>query len=167
MTNFKDYLRVQREEAEPSFRVEQALASSVSSEWASLKQRVRELAEGESFDGERFLWSPYPAPYPEYLLLWEVAASFRDRGVLEGVPRNCAVRFGQRPLPADQLWAETEMLPTEVWHLEPQGKTEGIEWAIHELRENVSNEELANRVLIGFLEYYKRYRAAFRMKFGV
>lgn len=165
MTNFKEYLRGQREESEAIVRGNEVLAAGAAMEWKRLKQRVRELAEGESYNGEPFLWSPYPAPYPEFLHVGKVAVSFHDRGLQGGIPQKCMISFGRRPLPPNEMWNDDEALAIEYWHIEPQGKAGRVEWSIRELQENIPTEQLADKILIAFFEYYKRYDAAFRIKY--
>jgi hypothetical protein len=168
MTDFKEYLRVQKEASEATLRDKQALNTGAVEAWSQLKKSVHDLAAGESYDGEPFQWSPYPAPYPEFLLVKNknVAVSFHDRGVREGIPQNCMIRFGRRPLSPNNIWSDDEALPQETWHLNPIGQAGKVAWSIAELKKSFSTSELANEILIQFIKYYEKYSAAFREKYG-
>jgi len=121
MTDFKEYLRVQKEASEATLRDKQALNTGAVEAWSQLKKSVHDLAAGESYDGEPFQWSPYPAPYPEFLLvrirMWRLVSMI---AVCEkGIPQNCMIRFGRRPLSPNNIWSDDEALPQETWHLNP------------------------------------------------
>lgn len=165
MTDFKQYLRAQEEASEASKRDKQALQAGAVEEWSRLKERVHELAKGESYDGKPLQWSPYPAPYADFLHIDKVAVSFHDRGVRGGLPQDCIVRFGRRPLPPNEIWSDDEALPPEIWHLNPLGQAGRVAWSIVELNKSFPTSELADEILIQFIEYYKRYSAAFREKY--
>jgi len=162
MTNFKDYLRAQKERSAST--PEGTALSRPTEEWAQLKQRVRELAAGESYDGEQFLWSPYPAPFPEFLALGNVALSFNHRG--RSASSGYTVSFGQRPLAPSEVFSSSKALEIEYRHLEPQASAHDFVWSAEEYKNNFSTEELADKLLIEFLEYYKRHLPSSQTKFG-
>ncbi len=166
MTDFKEFLRAQREKSQAIVRDKEAVAIGAAQEWLRLKQKVRELADGESYDGEPFQWSPYPAPYPDFLAVKNLSVSFLDRGMRGGIPQNCMIVFGRRPILPNQVWSDDEALPAEVWHLNPLGQEGRVAWSITELKKSFPTSELADEILIQFIKYYERYEAAFREKYG-
>jgi hypothetical protein len=165
MTDFKEYLRTQKEASEAITRDKEAVASGAAAEWSRLKQRVRELAEGESYKGAPFQWAPYPAPYPDFLHVGKVAVSFLDRGTPGGLPQDCMICFGRRPLPPNNVWIDDEALPPEIWHLNPLGQAGRVEWSIAELKKSYPTKELADEILVKFIQYFDKYDAAFREKY--
>ena len=75
------------------------------------------------------------------------------------------IRFSRRPLPASEFWNDDEALPAEFWHMSPRWNTGRFEWTVQELKRSLTTDELAHEILIALVEYYKRYRAAFRTRY--
>jgi hypothetical protein len=160
MTEFKEYLR-SREMSEAR-REEELDVSKMTAEWTRLKNNVRALADGETYKGDRFEWSPYSAPYTDFVRLGNVAAIFRDSRSLPSTPLACEVFIGRKPLAASEMWVEDEAPAPQLWHLEPRDQNGQMTWQVKELRKTISTEELANTILLALVRFFDDYAAFYR-----
>ncbi len=129
-----------------------------------LKGLVSRFAlDNKEFLGYKFEWSPYPAPRSEFLKLNNVAVTFTDGGVKNGVLLNCRVHFARRPLkPGGETWAsENSALDPIAWSLEPVMQGDSVAWWIPELRKTLSSADLAEKIAIELSRYHAAYEEAY------
>lgn len=161
MTDFKEFLRSE-EANDEGRRGENPNMSRMVGEWSLLKDKVRVLAANESYKGKPFEWSPYSAPYADFVRLGEVAAIFRDSRSLPDTPLACEIFIGRRPLAANELWIEDEAPSFQILHLGLHEQNGQMAWQVKELRKTLSTDELANSILLALVKYFDEYAAFYK-----
>jgi hypothetical protein len=155
--NFDDFA----EERNNRARDEAMLASAAMPEWGVLKGLVSQFAlDGKGFGGHRFEW----APYPEFLRLDQVAATFSHHGARNGVPQDCQVHIARRQLNSGEIWVsgDSPLDPIE-WSLVPEMRDEIVLWRIPELGgKTFTSAQLAEKIAIEFSKYQEAYAEAYR-----
>jgi len=81
-----------------------------------LKDATKALTAGKTVDGNPFQWAPYSASYPDFLQLKDVAATFFDRWIRNGVPQACSIRFDRNASGPQGVFLEDKSpVAAEVW----------------------------------------------------
>jgi hypothetical protein len=145
-------------------RDEAMLAKETMPEWIVLKGLASQFAlDGKEFGGHNFEWAPYPAPYPEFLRLDQVAATFLHHGTKNGIPLECQVHITRRPLKSGEVWisGDSPLEPIE-WSLVPEMRDGTVLWRIPELGKTFSSAELAEKIAIELSRYQEAYVEAYR-----
>lgn len=159
---FDHFLNERKAQQGEQKTAEQIISEGAAHEWQRLKAMTRSLTAGKEVDGNPFEWSPYGAYYPDFLRLKEVAASFFDRGVRNGVPQGCSIRFDRRsPEPNAMFLEEKSPVAAEVWALEFQTDGRAVIWWVKELGKSLTSAELAAQVGIRLVKQYESYEHAF------
>jgi hypothetical protein len=156
MTNFKEYLRSQKQNDYAAHNDAES-AAKMAAEWSLLKEKVRALSANEAYKGEAFEWAPYEAAYTDFVKLKNVAAIFRESRSLPDIPLSCEVLFSRRPLAANQVWSVEKAPPAQLWHLAWHAQEGEAKWQVKELRKNLTAEDLANEILIALVKYFNEY----------
>lgn len=142
---------------------EEVIIQGTAAEWQSLKDATKALTAGRIVEGNRFEWRPYSAFYSDFLQLKNVAAIFIDRGIRNGVPQACSIRFDRNASAAQGIFLEDKSpVAAEVWSLEPRAKGPNILWHVKELGKDHTSSELASQVAIRLVKQFEAYEAAFR-----
>jgi len=163
--SFEDFLR-KRNDAKSMEAGERALfRAEASQEWQRLKDQLRAMTEGKSLGGDVFEWSPYPAPYPDFLKLRDVALSFETGLVVADVMPKYRIVFCRRPLRVNEMWANHEPIPAERWWLTLEMEEGAIYWNVKELRVRKNTSEFADYVAVHLVEYHQRYIEALKAKY--
>jgi len=158
--NFDDFAEGRNKRA----RDEATLAREMMPEWIVLKGLVSQFAlDDKEFGGYKFEWAPYPAPYPEFLRLDQVAATFSHHGTRNGMPQDCQVHIARRQLKSGEIWvnADSPLEPIE-WSLVPEIRDGIVLWRIPELGTTFSSAELAEKIAIELSKYQEAYTEAYR-----
>ena len=153
----------EREARQNQFRsAEEVVVQGAAAEWQSLKDATKALTAGKSVEGNRFEWRPYSAYYSDFLQLKNVAAIFIDRGIRNGVPQACSIRFDRNASgPQGKFLEDKSPVPAEVWSLEPRAEGQNVIWHVKELGKNFTSTELASQVAIRLVKQFETYEAAF------
>ena len=141
---------------------EEVVAHETAAEWQNLKDATKALAFGKTVEGNRLEWRPYSAYYPDFLQLKNVAAIFIDRGIRNGVPQACSIRFDRNASSPQGMFLEVKSaVAAEVWSLEPLSEGQNVIWHVKELGKNFTSSELASQVAIRLVRQFEEYEAAF------
>jgi hypothetical protein len=141
---------------------EEVVAHETAAEWQNLKDATKALAFGKTVEGNRLEWRPYSAYYPDFLQLKNVAAIFIDRGIRNGVPQACSIRFDRDASSPQGMFLEDKSpVAAEVWSLEPLSEGQNVIWHVKELGKNFTSSELAAQVAIRLVRQFEEYEAAF------
>ena len=141
---------------------EEVVVQGATAEWQNLKDATKALTSGKTIEGNRLEWKPYSAYYPDFLQLKNVAAIFIDRGIRNGVPQACSIRFDRNASGPQGVFLEDKSpVPAEVWSLEPQAEGQNVKWHVKELGKNFTSAELASQVAIRLVKQFEAYEAAF------
>jgi hypothetical protein len=163
--SFEEFLR-QRNDARSMEAGDRALfRTAAEKEWQRLKERVRQITEGKMLGADPFEWSPYPASYPDFLKLKDVALSFEAGTVVGDAPQKYRVVFSRRPLRSGEMWADREPIPAERWWLNVEADAGVLYWSVKESRVRFSTEKFADHVAMQLVEYQQRYRDAVKAKY--
>jgi hypothetical protein len=102
---------------------EEVVVQRAAAEWQNLKDATKALISGKTVEGNRLEWRPYSACYPDFLQLKNVAAIFIDRGIRNGVPQACSIRFDRNASSPQGMFLEDKSpVAAEVWSLEPRSE---------------------------------------------
>jgi hypothetical protein len=163
-SEFDEFLKEREEKKNQSLTAADVVAQRAAAEWRHLKDLTKALTAGKAMDDNPFVWAPYNAPYPDFLQLKNVAATFIDRGTRNGIPQNCSVRFDRNASVAQGVFLEDESpVPAEVWSLEPRAAGQNVVWQVKELGKSFTSPELASQVAIRLVKQYEAYEAASRL----
>jgi hypothetical protein len=152
-----------RETKQDQFRsAEEVVVQGAAAEWKSLKDATKAMTASKSIDGNPFQWAPYSAPYPDFLQLKDVAAIFIDKGIRNGVPQACSIRFDRNASGHQGVFLEDKSpVSAEVWSLESRAEGQNVIWHVKELGKNFTSSELASQVAIRLVKQFEAYEAAF------
>jgi Fic/DOC family len=163
-SEFDEFLKEREEKKNQSLNAADVVAQRAAAEWRHLKDLTKALTAGKAIDDNPFVWAPYNAPYPDFLQLKNVAATFIDRGTRNGVPQNCSVRFDRNASVTQGVFLEDESpVPAEVWSLEPRAAGQNVVWQVKELGTSFTSPELASQVAIRLVKQYEAYEAPSRL----
>jgi len=96
------------------------------------------------------------------LQLKDVAAIFIDRGIRNGIPQACSIRFDRNASGPQGVFLENKSpVAAEVWSLELRVKGQNVLWHVKELGKNLTSSELASQVAIRLVKQFEAYEAAF------
>jgi hypothetical protein len=141
---------------------EEVVAHETAAEWQNLKDATKALTLGKTVEGNRLEWRPYSAYYPDFLQLKNVAAIFIDRGIRNGIPQACSIRFDRNASGSQGVFLEDKSpVAAEVWSLELRGEGQNVIWHVKELGKNFTSPELASQVAIRLVKQFEAYEAAF------
>jgi hypothetical protein len=141
---------------------EEVVVKGAAAEWQNLKDATKALTSGKTIEGNRLEWRPYSAYYPDFLQLKNVAAIFIDRGIRNGVPLACSIRFDRNASGPQGVFLEDKSpVAAEVWSLEPRAEGQNVLWHVKELGKNLASSELASQVAIRLVKQFEAYEAAF------
>jgi Fic family protein len=162
VSEFDEFLS-SREAKQDQFRsAEEVIAQGVAAEWKSLKDATKAMTASKAIDGNPFQWAPYSAPYPDFLQLKDVAVIFIDKGIRNGVPQACSIRFDRNASGPQGVFLEDKSpVSAEVWSLEPRAEGQNVIWHVKELGKNFTSSELASQVAIRLVKQFEAYEAAF------
>jgi hypothetical protein len=142
--------------------IEEVVVKGAAAEWQNLKDATKSLISGKTVEGNRLEWKPYSAYYPDFLQLENVAAIFIDRGIRNGVPQACSIRFDRNASSPQGMFLEDKSpVAAEVWSLEPRSEGQNVIWHVKELGKNFTSSELASQVAIRLVKHFEAYEAAF------
>jgi hypothetical protein len=134
------------------------LARDTAPEWIMLKGFTESLAvDGKGIESDKFEW--VADEYEPRVVLDKVAAIFQTR-MKNGMPIECRLRFGRKPLGPGQQWAnEKEPLTPVVWILKPMVVGDDIHWSVPEASETpLSSAELADQIAILLAKFHLAYK---------
>jgi len=141
---------------------EEVVVQGAAAEWQNLKDETKALTAGKIVEGNRLEWRPYSAYYPDFLQLKNVAAIFIDRGIRNGIPQACSIRFDRNASGPQGIFLEEKSpIPAEVWSLEPRAEGPNVVWQVKELGKSFKSSELASQVAIRLVKQFEAYEAAF------
>ena len=141
---------------------EEVVVHETAAEWQNLKDATKALTSGKTIEGNRLEWRPYSAYYPDFLQLKNVAAIFIDRGIHNGVPLACSIRFDRNASGPQGVFLEDKSpVAAEVWSLEPKAEGQNVVWHVKESGKNLTSSELASQVAIRLVKQFEAYEAAF------
>ena len=164
MTNneFDKFLSEREARQNQTRSTKQVVVQGAAAEWQYLKDTTKALTLGKTIEGNRLEWRPYSAYYPDFLQLKNVAAIFIDRGIHNGVPQACSIRFDRNASGPQGVFLEDKSpVAAEVWSLEPRAKGQSIVWYVKELGKNFTSVELASQVAIRLVKQFEAYEATF------
>jgi len=165
MTDFDEFLQKRNAAESMKARDTILLFSDAGKEWQRLKDRVREITDGKSLGAEKFEWSSYPAPYPDFLKLKDVAATFIVT-VAAGIPaQNFRIVFARRPLRANEMWVDDEPIPAKTWLLNLEATNGIFYWSQKQSAVKWTTEGFAGYIAQQLVEYYEAYTAALKAKY--
>ncbi|WP_263350644.1 hypothetical protein [Acidicapsa acidisoli] len=163
--SFEEFLR-QRNEAKTLEAGDRALfRMAAEKEWQRLKERVRQITEGKMLGADLFEWSPYPASYPDFLKLKDVALLFEAGTVVGDAPQKYRVVFSRRPLRSGEMWADREPIPAERWWLTVEAESSVLYWAVRDSRVRLITEKFGDHIAMQLVEYQQRYMDAVKAKY--
>jgi Fic family protein len=161
-SEFDEFLREREDKQIQSLSAAEVVAQRAAAEWRHLKDLTKALTAGKAIDGNSFQWAPYSGPYPDFLQLKNVAATFIDRGARNGIPQGCCIRFDRNASVAQGVFLEDESaVPAEVWSLEPRADGQNAVWHVKELGKRFTSSELASQVAIRLVKQFEAYERAF------
>jgi len=163
--SFDEFLR-QCNDAKSAEDGDQALLrAAAAQEWQRLKDRLRRITEGKRLGADVFEWSPYPAPYPDFIKLKDVALCFESGTVVGDAAQKYRLVFSRRPLRSGEMWANAEPIPAERWWLALEAENGVLHWLVRENRLRMKTEEFADHAAMRFVEYHQRYAAAVKARY--
>jgi len=163
--SFEEFLR-ERNNAKSMEAGDRALfRTAADKEWQRLKDRVRQITEGKMLGPDLFEWSPYPASYPDFLKLKDVALSFEAGTVVGDALPKYRIGFCRRPLRSGEMWADREPIPAERWWLTVESDGGVLYWEIRESRLRLTTEKFADYAAMQLVEYQQRYLEAVKAKY--
>jgi hypothetical protein len=169
MTNFDEFLQKRNAAESMKARDTTLLFSDAGNEWQQLKDRVREITEGKALGVEKFEWSPYPSPYPDFLKLKDVAATFIAKVAAGSPAQNFRVVFSRRPLRADDVvreeWSDEDPIPARTWLLNLESSKGIFYWSQKQSAVKWATEGFAGYIAQQLVEYYEAYTAALKAKY--
>lgn len=167
MTDFDEFLRKRNEELAAGARDTALPASDQVKAWQRLKDELRRITQGKRLGTEPFEWSPYPAPYPDFLKLGDVAAVFVIPVALTPVPPDFRIVFGRRPTRADEMLAPSSSSAAIPWlRWLPTVDFAGgvLHWNAKEEGLRLPTPQFAAKVAERLVEYFEEYNAALKTK---
>jgi len=117
MTDFDEFLRKRNEERAAEARNTDVLFADQGKEWQRLKDELRRITDGKRLGTDPFEWSPYPAPYTDFLKLKDVAVVFATTPIGALAPGPYRIVFARRPLRANEVWVDDEPISAVNWVL--------------------------------------------------
>jgi len=161
-SDFDQFLQ-ERESKQSDVRTsEEVVAQGAVREWERLKDATKTLTAGKVVDGNPFAWTPYPGYEQDFLQLKDVAATFSDRGIRNGVPQACTLRFDRHASNAQGVFMEDKSpVASEIWSLELRADGQNMVWWVSELGKSFTSSELASQIAIRLVKQYEAYERAF------
>jgi len=165
MTDFEDFL--QKRNAAEQMKARDIILNfgGEDREWELLKEQVRKITEGKALGPEPFEWAPYPAPYPDFLKLKDVAATFIATPAAGNHARSLRVVFSRRPLKANEMWVDDEPIPAKTQLLDLEATNGVLYWNQKQDAAKWTTEGLASYIAQQLVEYYEAYRVALKAAF--
>jgi hypothetical protein len=164
MTNneFDKFLSEREDKQKQTRSTKEVIVQRATAEWQNLKNATQALTSGKTIEGNRLEWRPYSAYYPDFLQLKDVAAIFIDRGIRNGLPEACSIRFDRNASGPQGIFLEDKSpVAAEVWSLEPRAEGQNVVWYVKELGKSFTSPELASQVAIRLVKQFEAYEAAF------
>jgi Fic family protein len=156
VSEFDEFLSSREAKHDLFKSAEEVIAQGAVAEWKSLKDATKALTAGKAVDGNPFRWAPYSAPSPDFLQLKDVAAIFIDRGIRDGVPHACSIRFDRNTsVPQGMFLEDKSPVAAEVWSLEPRAEGQSVVWHVKELGKKFKSSELASQVAIRLVKQFE------------
>jgi hypothetical protein len=163
--SFDEFLR-QCNDAKSTEDGDQALfRAAAAEEWQRLKDRLRQLTEGKRLGADIFEWCPYPAPYPDFIKLKDVALCFESGTVVSDGAQKYRLVFSRRPLRSGEMWANEAPIPVERWWLSLDAQGERFHWQVKESQVRMVTEDFAEHAAMRFVEYQQRYVSAVKARY--
>jgi hypothetical protein len=164
MTEFDEFLCKRNREIFTEARHAELPNTDQGKEWVRLKEQIREITQGKSLGNAPFEWSPYPAPYPDFLKLKDVSVTFLTPSITGLTPRTYRLVFARRPLRANELWVDDEPVPAVRWTLELSPLEGLLNWVSKDEGIRMPTAQFAERVAQRLVEYFDTYTVALRAK---
>jgi hypothetical protein len=165
MTDFEDFLQKRNTAEHMKARDTILFLVEADKEWERLKEQVRKITKGKVLGTEPFEWAPYPAPYPDYLKLKDVAATFIATAAAGNRARNLRIVFSRRPLKANEMWVDDEPIPAKVRLLDLETTNGIFYWTQKQDAAKWTTEGFANHTAQQLVEYYEAYTGALRAQY--
>jgi hypothetical protein len=165
MTDFDEFLRTRNELQSAQGSDTTLLAAEAMNEWHRLKDRAREITDGKALGSEKFEWAPYPAPYPDFLKLKDVAATFISPRIAGDSQRDFRITFARRPLRANEMWVDDDPIPPKPWLLTLEVSSGLFYWSLKNNVAKRTTEEFAIHIAQELVEYYEAYTAALKSQY--
>lgn len=165
MTDFDEFLRKRNEERAAEARNTDVLFADQGKEWQRLKDELRRITDGKRLGTDPFEWSPYPAPYTDFLKLKDVAVVFATTPIGALAPGPYRIVFARRPLRANEVWVDDEPISAVNWvlTLEPVGSV--LHWNAKEPGLRLPTSDFAAKIAEHLVEYFEAYIAALKSKY--
>jgi hypothetical protein len=139
--------------------------AAAAQEWQRLKDRLRLITEGKRLGADLFEWCPYPAPYPDFIKLKDVALCFESGTVVGDAAQKYRIVFARRPLRSGEMWANEAPIPAERWWLTLEPEGDRLYWQVKESRMRMPTEKFADHAAMQFVEYQQRYLEAIKARY--
>jgi len=165
MTDFDEFLQKRNAAESMKARDTILLFAEAGKEWQRLKDRVCEITEGKSLGVEKFEWAPYPAPYPDFLKLKDVAATFIATMAAGNTAQNFRIVFARRPLRANEMWVDDEPISARTWQLSLEAAKGIFYWAQKQSAAKWTTEGFAGYIAQQLVEYYEAYTGALKAQY--
>jgi hypothetical protein len=165
MTDFDEFLRKHNEAESMKARDTILNFAGAGNEWQRLKDQVRKITEGKTLGIEPFEWAPYPAPYPDFLKLKDVAVTFISYGAAGNSPQNLRIAFARRPLRANEMWVDDEPISARTWLLNLEAENGIFYWSQQASAVKWTTEGFAGYIAQQLVEYYEAYRSELKAQF--
>ena len=165
MTDFDEFLRKRNEERSATVRDIHLNFADQGKEWQWLKDELRRITEGRKLGTEAFEWPTYPAPYPDFLTLGDVAVVFATPAIATLAPQIYRLMFVRRPFRANEVSNIGAPIPAVNWLLSLQ-HSEGVGyWIVKEDGLRLPTPQFAVKIAERLVEYFDSYTAALRAKY--
>ena len=165
MTDFDEFLQKRNAAESVKARDTILLFAEAEKEWQRLKDQVQKITKGKTLGLEPFEWAPYPAPYPDFLKLKDVAATFIETGATGGRAQSLRIVFARRPLKANEMWVDDEPIPARVWLLELEAANGIFYWHQKQDAAKWTTEGFAGHIAQQLVEYYEAYAVTLKAQY--
>jgi len=134
-------------------------------EWQCLKDRLQQITAGKMLGADLFEWSPYPALYPDFLKLTDVALSFETGTLVGDAPPRYRLVLSRRPLRPNEMWPDEEPIPAERCWLSLEPENGKLYWKSVDSPIRFATEEFAEFIAVQLVEYRQRYIDALKARY--
>jgi len=133
-------------------------------EWQYLKDRLKQITAGKMLGADPFEWSPYPALYPDFLKLTDVALSFETGTLVGEAPPRYRLVLSRRPLRPSEMWPDEEPIPAERCWLSLEPENGGLYWKSADSPIRFATGQFAEFLAVQLVEYQQRYNEALKAR---
>ena len=165
MTEFDEFLRKRSEASSAATRDAALPIEDHGKEWQRLKDELRRITNGKALGAEPFEWSPYPAPYPDFLKLRDVAAVFATPLAGKMTPASFRIMFARRSSRADEVSRVDAPISAIQWLLTLEPADGVLYWNAKEPGLRLPTPQFAVKIAERLVEYFEEYNAALKFRY--